>query len=84
MKHFALIGLASAAFLALSMGAAAPAQAKVFFSFGVGHGFYHPGYGFHDYGHYYPRRWCSVRPIRYRVRHHHHWVWVTTAQRVCY
>ena len=77
-----IIAAATTAAIALGMGAAsAPANAQVFFGFGVGHpgycGWHHcgpgwgpgwgPGYGFHRHGWRQDCHWV-------RVMRHHHWV----------
>jgi hypothetical protein len=74
LKKLVISGL-TAATLALGMGAAsAPANAQVFFGFGVGHPggwcswhYCGPGYGYGWHHHHYDCWWTNVR-------RHHHWV----------
>jgi hypothetical protein len=68
-----MIALATVTTMALGMTAAtSTANARVFFSVGVGSGYYGPGYygpGYYGWHHGH----CHWRKVK--VWHHHHWVW---------
>jgi hypothetical protein len=75
MKRFSIAGLAAAATLALSLGASAPAEARVMIYFGGHHG---------HIGIWHPLPHCGWKWVNVKVKRHGKWQWVLVKRSYCW